>query len=192
MEATIEALAATAEMRDPYTAGHQRHVAELAVAIAQHLGLEQSRVHAIHLAAIVHDIGKIKIPTELLTKPTRLTSIESQLLQTHVEAGYDILKNIDFPWPIAEIVRQHHERLDGSGYPQHLRGDHIHFEARILAVADVVDAMSAHRPYRFGLGLETTLESIEAGRGTLYDADVVDACLVVFRNGFAFSQPSPL
>jgi putative nucleotidyltransferase with HDIG domain len=189
MEDTIAALAAMAEMRDAYTAGHQRHVAELAAAIAREMGLDESRVRAIHLAAVVHDIGKIKIPAELLTKPVRLTPIETQLMRTHVEAGYDILKGIDFPWPIADIVRQHHERIDGSGYPHGLTGDQLHLEAKILAVADVVDATAAHRPYRFGKGIESALADLQAASGILYDSASVDACVAVFQKGFTFSPP---
>jgi PAS domain S-box-containing protein/putative nucleotidyltransferase with HDIG domain len=188
MEDTIAALAATLEMRDPYTAGHQRHVAELAVAIAREMGLDESRVHAVRLAAIVHDIGKIKIPTELLTKPGPLTRLEEQLLQTHAEAGYELLRGIDFPWPIADVVRQHHERVDGSGYPRALREPDILVEAQVLAVADVIEAMSADRPYRSGRGIDIALAEIRDGRGTLYGAPVVDACLVLFtEKGFEFS-----
>jgi PAS domain S-box-containing protein/putative nucleotidyltransferase with HDIG domain len=181
MEDTVAALAAAVEARDPYTAGHQRHVAALAVAIAHELNLDQPRIQAIQLAAIVHDIGKLKLPAELLTLPRNLTSIERDLIETHVEAGYELLKGIDFPWPIADIVRQHHERLDGSGYPRGLRGDSICLEARILAVADMMDAASTDRPFRFGKGIEATLDELAAGRGVLYAADAVDACLALFR-----------
>lgn len=189
MEEAIAALAATLEMRDPYTAGHQRHVADLATAIGREIGMEDSSIAAVRLAAIVHDIGKIKIPAEMLTKPGRLTPIEEQLLQTHAQAGYDILKSIDFPWPIAEIVWQHHERLDGSGYPRGLRGHEILPEARVLVVADIVEAMSADRPYRFGKGVAAALATIEAGRVTQYDPAVVDACAALFREGrFSFGE----
>jgi putative nucleotidyltransferase with HDIG domain len=186
MENTVAALAATVEARDPYTAGHQRQVAELAVAIARELGFDESRVHSIFLASILHDIGKIKIPTELLTLPRTLTRVEMLLLQSHVDAGYDILKGIDFPWPIAEFVRQHHERLDGSGYPRGLKGDEICLEARIIAVADMVQAIATSRPYRFARGIAVALAELEAGRTELFDAAVVDACLTLFRKGFSF------
>lgn len=182
MENTVAALAATCETRDPYTAGHQRRVADLAVAIARELGLDEMRVHSIYLASILHDIGKIKIPVEILTSPRALSPVEIQLVQTHVEAGYQILKGIEFPWPIAEFVRQHHERLDGSGYPQGLKGPDIPVEARIIAVADTVEAMAGNRPYRFGRGVETTLEELESNRDILYDSNVVDACLTLFRS----------
>ena len=152
------------------------------------MGLDESRIRGLHLASSVHDIGKIKIPTELLTKPSKLTSVEEEFMQTHVEAGHDILKGIDFPWPIADIVLQHHERLDGSGYPHGLTAADINLEARILAVADVVDAMSADCPHRFGKGTEASLAHIEEARGVLYDAAAVDACLALFRTeGFAFT-----
>ena len=180
MESTI---AATVEMRDPYTAGHQRRVAELAEAIAREMGLPEDEVHGIHLAGVIHDLGKIKIPAEILAMPTRLTELELQMVRTHAQAGYDILKEIDFPWPIAQFVLQHHERLDGSGYPGGLKGSDILLGARILAAADTVEAMSSHRPYRPGLGLEAALEEITRRRGSLYDADVVDACLKLFREG---------
>jgi len=191
MEQTVAALAAIVEARDPYTAGHQRQVAELAVAMARELGFDESRVHSVFLASILHDIGKVTIPTELLTSPRALNPVETMLLQTHVEAGYDILKGIDFPWPIAEFVRQHHERLDGSGYPRGLKGDEIALEARIIAVADTVQAVAAARPYRPALGIEAALAELETGRGKLFDELVVDACLALFRTkGFVFSDRS--
>jgi putative nucleotidyltransferase with HDIG domain/PAS domain S-box-containing protein len=189
MENTVAALAATCETRDPYTAGHQRRVAELAVAIARELRLDEAQVHCVHLASILHDIGKIKIPVEILTSPRALSPVEIQLVQTHVEAGYEILKGIDFPWPIAEFVRQHHERLDGSGYPRGLQGSQILLEARIIAVADTIEAMSSNRPYRFGRGIELALAELKSNRGLLYDSDVVDACVTLFRtNRFAFLE----
>lgn len=157
MEATIQAVAGTVEMRDAYTAGHQRRVAELATAIARDLGLAQNQVHGVYLAAVVHDLGKIRVPAEILSKPGKLSHIEFELTKAHPEAGYDILKDVDFPWPIAQIVFQHHERLDGSGYPRGLKGDEILLEARILMVADVVEAMASHRPYRPALGIELAL-----------------------------------
>jgi putative nucleotidyltransferase with HDIG domain len=181
MKKTIEAMAATVEIRAPYTAGHQRRVAQLAEAIARELGLPQDEVHGIYLAASVHDIGDIQIPAEILTRPGRLNPIEQQIVQSHARAGYDILKGIDFPWPIAEMVHQHHERMDGSGYPQGLRGEQILPGARVMAVADVVEAMSSHRPYRASLGLEAALAEIDAHRGQAYDPAAVVACLRLFR-----------
>lgn len=175
MEATIQALAATVE-RDPYTAGHQRRVAQLAFAIARELPMDDGRMRGLYLAAVCHDVGKMLVPSEILTKPGALTPIEFELIKTHVQAGYEILKPIDFPWPIAEIVYQHHERLDGSGYPRGLENDAILPEARILMVADVVEAMTSHRPYRPGLGLARALEEVKADRGTRFDPDVVDVC----------------
>ncbi len=189
LEQTVRAIADTVEMRDRYTAGHQRRVGELAVAIAWEMGLSQEKILGIHLAAIVHDVGKIRIPAEILSRPGRLGDIEFQLIQTHPQAGYDILKDVNFPWPIAEIVWQHHEKLDGSGYPQGLKGEDILLEARIMAVADIVEAMSAHRPYRPALGIGAALRAIEQGRGSLYDPAVVDACMKLFREGrFEFSS----
>lgn len=183
MESTIQAFATALEMRDPYTAGHQRHVAALAMAIARELGLTEDEAHGIRLAATVHDIGKIKVPAEVLVKPGRLTDLEYRLIQTHVEAGHEILKGIDFPWPIADIVLQHHERLDGSGYPAGLKGDEIMLAAKIMAVADTVEAMAAHRPYRPSLGTDTALEELRRNQGKLYEPAVVDACERLLREG---------
>ncbi|MDD5033433.1 MAG: GAF domain-containing protein [Methylococcaceae bacterium] len=180
LEDTVRAIAGIVELRDPYTAGHQVRVAELAVAIAKQMGLSQERRYAIHLAGTVHDLGKIQVPSEILSKPGEISDLEYNLIKTHPRAGYDILKGINFPWPIAQMVLQHHERQDGTGYPQGLKGDQILLEARILAVADVVEAMSANRPYRIGLGIETALEEISAQRGIHYDPQVVDACLTLF------------
>lgn len=186
LEDTIRAIATIVEMRDPYTAGHQARVADLAAAIAGQMGLPDEQVHGIHLAGLVHDLGKIQIPAEILSKPGKITDIEYSLIKTHPQAGYDILKDIDFPWPIAQMVLQHHEKLDGSGYPQGLQGNEILLEARIMAVADVVEAMSSHRPYRPGLGLDAALAEIGKGRGSHYDPDVVDACMKLFtRKGYA-------
>ena len=181
LEDTMRAIAAIVEMRDPYTAGHQIRVADLAAAIAKQMGLSEEQTHVIHLAGTVHDLGKINVPAEILSKPGKLTDLEFGLIKVHPQAGYDILKGIDFPWPIAQMVLQHHERLDGSGYPQGLKGDAILLEARILAVADVVEAISAHRPYRPGLGIEVALEEITKNRGKFYDPQAVDVCLVLFR-----------
>lgn len=181
LEDTIKAIATIVEVRDPYTAGHQKRVAELAMAIAQEMKLAREQVHGIYLAGMVHDLGKIKIPAEILSKPGRLIEYEYSLIKTHAQAGYDILKDIDFPWPIAQTVLQHHERLDGTGYPQGLKGDQICLEARILCVADVVEAMSSHRPYRPGLGVDAALQEIARGRGTQFDPLIVDACRRLFR-----------
>jgi response regulator RpfG family c-di-GMP phosphodiesterase len=188
LEDSIQAIAATIELRDPYTAGHQRRVTELAVAIARSMELPDERVAGLHLAGIIHDLGKIHVPSDILSKPGPLSSIEYMLIKGHPQAGYDILKGIEFPWPLADIVLQHHECMDGSGYPQGLRGEEILLEARILGVADVVEAMSSHRPYRPGLGIEAALEEIARERGVAYDAEVVDACVKLFRqDGFGFS-----
>jgi len=181
LEDTMRAIAGIVEMRDPYTAGHQIRVADLAAAIAKQIGLPDEQAHVIHLAGTVHDLGKINVPAEILSKPGKITDLEFGLIKVHPQAGYDILKGIDFPWPIAQMVLQHHERMDGSGYPQGLKGDATLLEARILAVADVVEAISAHRPYRAGLGIETALAEITKNRGIYYDSQVVDACLALFR-----------
>jgi HD-GYP domain-containing protein (c-di-GMP phosphodiesterase class II) len=178
---TMQAIARIVEMRDPYTAGHQVRVAELAGAIATQMGLPDEQVHAIQLTGTVHDLGKIQIPAEILSKPGKITDLEYGLIKIHAQAGYDILKDIHFPWPIAQMVLQHHERMDGSGYPQGLKGNQIILGARILSVADVVEAMSSHRPYRVGLGVGTALAEISAQRGSHFDPRVVDACLALFR-----------
>lgn len=186
-ENTVGALASTLEKRDPYTAGHQNRVGELACAIARELGFSEDRVGVLRLAAFVHDIGKVGVPTDILTKPGKLTETEMSLIKVHCQVGYDILKNVEFPWPIAEMVYQHHERMNGQGYPQGLEGPEILLEARILAVADVVEAMSAHRPYRPALELRMALEEIALNRGALYDGQVVDACLRLFNEqGYTF------
>lgn len=185
---SITALASIVEMRDPYTAGHQRRVAQLAVAIAHELHLPEDKVEGIHLASVVHDVGKIRVPAEILTKPGKLTELEFGLIKEHSRNGYEILKTIDFPWPIAQIVQQHHERLDGSGYPYGLKGEQLLTETMIVAVADVVESMNSHRPYRPGLGLDVALAEIEHGKGVKFPADVVDACIRLFREKhFSFS-----
>lgn len=181
LESTIGAIASTVDMRDPYTAGHQQRVARLAAAIARGLGLPEDQIRGLYLAGVIHDVGKVVTPAEILNKPGKLSSLEFQLIQAHAQAGYDIIKGVNFLWPIAEMVRQHHERLDGSGYPRGLKGEEILREARILAVADVVEAMMSHRPYRPALGLGPALAEIEKGRGRVYDAAAVDACLKLFR-----------
>lgn len=177
----VSVLGGMEEMRDPYTAGHQKRVANLAVAIGAELGLAPKELEGLRLAASVHDIGKIIVPAELLCKPTKLSRHEYDLIKDHAEAGYQILKDVDFPWPIARIVHEHHERMDGSGYPNGLMGEQLLPESRIVAVADVVESMYANRPYRAGLGTEAALREIENNRGLLYDPTVVDACLQVFR-----------
>ena len=181
MDVTIETMSKIIEAKDPYTAGHQQRVCQLATTIAKELNLSQDKVEGIRIASLIHDTGKIGLPTEILSKPTRLTDIEFSLIKEHSQIGYDILKSIDFSYPVAQIVLQHHERLNGSGYPNHLRGDKIFLEARILALADVVEAMSSHRPYRPALGIDITLKEISQNRGILYDPEVVDACLRLFK-----------
>ncbi|WP_432738762.1 HD domain-containing phosphohydrolase [Maridesulfovibrio sp. FT414] len=181
-EETVVSLTAMSEKRDPYTSGHQQRVAELACRIAVKLNMSAEEINCIRIAGILHDIGKISIPAEILSKPTRLTDLEMGLMKTHSEAGYEIIKSISFPWPVAQIVLQHHERMDGFGYPKGLSGDQILKEARIIAVADVVEAMSSHRPYRAALGLPKAMDEIIRGRGTSYDAQVVDACTQVIEN----------
>ena len=178
---TIRAIALTVEKRDPYTAGHQSRVADLAAAIAGEMGLDANRIEGMKLGAMIHDIGKIYVPAEILNRPGQLSVHEFGMIKTHPEVGYDIIKDVKFPWPVALMVLQHHERMDGSGYPKGLKGDEIILEARILAVADVMEAITAHRPYRPALGFDVALAEIEAKRGQLYDPNVVDACLRLFR-----------
>lgn len=180
----IKTLSMTVELRDPYTAGHQRRVAQIAVALAQDLGLSQNRQESLRIACTLHDIGKIVVPAEILSKPGRINRLEQELVKSHSRVGYEILKEIDFPKEIADIVLQHHERLDGSGYPAGLRGDEISLEARIIAVADVMEAMIFHRPYRPALGVQKALEEISQERGKSLDSTVVDACCRLFRSGF--------
>jgi PAS domain S-box-containing protein len=184
---TIQAMVATVEARDPYTAGHQKRVADLAVAIARKMCLSTDVVDSIYMAGTIHDLGKISIPAEILSTPRKLTSIEFSIIKTHSSVGYDILKDIEFPWPIAQMVLQHHERLDGSGYPLGLKEDETLIEAKILAVADVVEAISSNRPYRPALGIDIALDEIEKNKGILYDADAVRLCIKLFKEeGFAF------
>lgn len=181
LEQSIQTIAGTVESRDPYTAGHQRRVADLATAIAREIGLPPDQITGIHLAGIIHDLGNIHIPAEILTRTGKVSALEYQLIQTHPQAGYDILKDVKFPWPITDIILQHHERLDGSGYPQGLKGEEILLESKIIAVADVVEAISSHRTYRPSLGIEAALKEIERHRGVLFDATAVDACIKLFR-----------
>jgi putative nucleotidyltransferase with HDIG domain len=182
LEQTIQAIALTIEKRDPYTAGHQVRVSGLATAMAQEMGLDGERVEGLRLGGMIHDIGKIYLPAEILSRPGRLTDAEFTLIKTHSEVGSDIIAHVEFPWPVAQMILQHHERLDGSGYPKGQRGSEILLEARILAVADVVEAMASHRPYRPAVGIDQALEEIRLGRGRLYDPDVVDVCQRLFRD----------
>ena len=187
----VDVVAVMVEKRDPYTAGHEQRVAELARAIGWEMGLDDARCEGLHLAAFIHDLGKVAIPSEILSKPGRLTAIEYSLIQTHAQVGFDILSraSVEFPWPIPLMVHQHHERLDGSGYPYGLQGDDILMESRIIGVADVVEAMASHRPYRPALGTEKALAEIKRGRGSSYEPAAVDACLHLFTSKkFAFAQ----
>jgi PAS domain S-box-containing protein len=187
---TIQVMASAVETRDPYTAGHQIRTAALARNIAGKMGLSQDKIDAIRMAGSIHDIGKLFIPAEILSKLTKLSEIEFLLIKEHSKKGYEILKDVESSWPLAEIAHQHHERMDGSGYPRNLKGEDICIEARILAVADVVEAMASNRPYRPGLGIDAALNEIEKNRGLLYDSDVADACLSLFREkGFILKGP---
>ncbi|HXU93445.1 MAG TPA: HD domain-containing phosphohydrolase [Gallionella sp.] len=189
MNSTVEAIAGMVELRDPYTAGHERRVAQLARAIGKEMGLPERRIEGLYVIGHLHDIGKIAVPAEILSKPTKLMDIELSMVKAHAQAGYDILKNLEFPWPVAQAVLQHHERLDGSGYPQGLNVQDIILEARILMVADVVEAMASHRPYRSAIGFREALAEITANRGKLYDEHVVDACVRLFNEkGFRFDS----
>ncbi|MBN1931526.1 MAG: GAF domain-containing protein [Desulfobacterales bacterium] len=181
MEATIQAIATAVELRDPYTAGHQKRVANLSVAIAKEMKLPEDQIEGIRMAGCIHDVGKLYVPAEILSKPDKLTEIEYSMAKFHVQAGYDILKGIDFPWPVTKIIEQHHERMNGTGYPNGLVGKDIIIEARILGVADVVLSMALHRPYRPALGIDAALEELEKNKDVLYDSDVVNACVKLFR-----------
>jgi len=181
LEETVIALAATAERRDPYTAGHQRRVAHLACAIAKEMNLDEDKIEGIRMASIIHDVGKVYVPSEMLSKPSELSALEFSIIKTHPQIGYDILNPVEFPWPIAIIVLQHHERIDGSGYPKGIFGKDILIEAKILTVADVVEAMASYRPYRAALGIEKALAEIQKNRGILYDQQVVDSCIKIFK-----------
>jgi putative two-component system response regulator len=181
LKSTVQAIATVVEMRDPYTAGHQRRVADLARALGAEMGLSDDRLEGIQTAGLIHDIGKIRVPTEILSKPSKLTGLEFDLIKTHVQAGYDILKDIEFPWPIARMILEHHERVNGSGYPGGLGGENLLQESKILAVADAVEAISTHRPYRPALGVGAALDEIERSKGILFDAEAVDACANLFR-----------
>jgi HD-GYP domain-containing protein (c-di-GMP phosphodiesterase class II) len=182
-------MSVTVETRDPYTAGHQRRVADLARAIATDLKLDANRIEGLYMAAIIHDLGKISLPAEILSMPRKLSEIEFSLVMNHSRVGYDILKDIDFPWPIARMVLEHHERLDGSGYPQRLTGSAILEESQIISVADIVEAIASHRPYRPALGIPAALQEITGMSGTALNPDIVNACVRVLSSGnFCFSQ----
>jgi putative two-component system response regulator len=181
MEGMIQVIALTVETRDPYTAGHQRRVAELSFAIAQEMGLPAEKIKGLRMTAMIHDLGKINVPAEILSKPTKLSDLELDMIKVHASVGYSILKDIDFPWPVARIVLEHHERMNGSGYPSRLTGENLLLESRILAVADVVEAIASYRPYRPPFGIEVALDEIEKNKRTLYDSEVVGACLRLFR-----------
>ncbi|HHE39319.1 MAG TPA: HD-GYP domain-containing protein, partial [Candidatus Cloacimonetes bacterium] len=189
LEETVNGLVSALEIRDPYTAGHQKRVAILANAIAKSMKLSQEQIDGIRISATLHDIGKMEVPGEILSKPGKLSDIQFSLIKNHPQAGYEILKSIEFPWPVAKIVYQHHEKLNGSGYPQGLSGDEIILEAKILCVADVVEAMASHRPYRPARGIDATLEEIQKNKRILYDPEVVDVCYRLFKNkGFNFHE----
>jgi putative nucleotidyltransferase with HDIG domain len=183
LKATIEAMSRTMEWRDPYTAGHQKRVALISAAIAEKLGLNNEQIEALYMAAMVHDLGKVAVPAEILTKPSRLTDLEMKMVQGHAESGYQILKDIPFPYPIAEMVYQHHERLDGSGYPRGLAGDAICLEARILAIADTIEAMATHRPYRPGRGLHSAMSEVMVEAGSKLDQRIADAAFELYQDG---------
>ncbi|MBC2714789.1 MAG: response regulator [Desulfobacteraceae bacterium] len=182
LDGIIKAMSLAVESRDPYTAGHQQRVADIAVAIAIRMNFSLERIQYLKMAGLIHDIGKISVPAEILCKPTRLSDSEFNIMKEHPLTGFKILKEIEFPYPLAKIVYQHHERLDGSGYPNGLSGDETYMEAKILAVADVVEAMASHRPYRPSLGVDIALDEIRKNRGRMFDPDVVDTCCYLFEN----------
>jgi response regulator RpfG family c-di-GMP phosphodiesterase len=183
MEGIVQAISTTVEMRDPYTAGHQQRVADLACAIARDMELPDDEVYGLRMASVIHDLGKITVPSEILSKPGRLSSLEYELIKSHVQAGYDILKQIEFPWPLADIILQHHERLDGSGYPNGLKEDDILLASRILSVSDVFETIASHRPYRPSLGLPRALNELRTNSGKLYDSRAVEACISLVEQG---------
>ena len=183
LNGTVEAIAALYEKRDSYTAGHQRRVAQIACAIAREMGFPDEQVDGIRVTGVVHDIGKIAVPGDILSKPGRLSAEEFSIIKIHPQVAYEVLKNLEFPWPVAETILQHHERLDGSGYPNGISGEAIILEARILCVADVVESMVSHRPYRPALGMKRALREITRNKGVLYDPDVADACSKLSSNG---------
>lgn len=186
IEGCLRVMSRINEKRAPFVAGHEMQVAQLAAAIGKQMGLPNEVIQGIRVAGSIHDIGNISIPEQILCKPEKLTEYEMLLVRNHVQAGFDMMKDIDFPWPIAKIILQHHERLDGSGYPNGTKGGEIILESRIVAVADVVDAIASHRPYRPALGIQSALNEIAQGNGLVYDADVVKACLKIFHDeGYA-------
>jgi len=187
-EDIIQAISFTSEVRDPYTAGHQKKVCELAVAIGEEMNITEKQLQGVKYAAMIHDIGKISVPSDILSKPGKIGVSEFEVIKGHSQTGYELLNKIDFPWPISDIVHQHHERMDGSGYPNGLTKDEILLEARIISVADTVEAMTSHRPYRPALGIDVALDEITTNRGKHYDPEVVDACVNIFSNGFHFSS----
>lgn len=191
LQQTVDMIVGMSEIRDAYTVDHERKVVDLACSIGSRLGLSSDRIEGLRLAALFHDIGKIAIPIEILSKPGKITEAEFSIIKEHPTHGYNILSKMDFPWPIDDIIVQTHERYNGSGYPKGLTGDNILIEAKIIAVADVVDAMTSHRPYRPALGLDVALEEIKSNRGILYDPEVADACLKVFEDGFKLSAEDP-
>ncbi len=182
----VSVLSDMLNLKDPYTQFHEKNVAKLALEIAERMGLDEFTIESIRVAAMVHDIGKINNPTEILSKPGKLSDIEFEMIKKHPETAYEILRKVDLPWPVADIVYQHHERLDGSGYPRHLKSDEILLEAKIIIVADVVEAMSSHRPYRAALGFEAAIEEIKKNAGVLYDAKIVQICTSILEEGFRF------
>ncbi len=193
LKGTIHALASTVEKRDPYTAGHQKRVTSLACAIASEMGLPEEKIDGIRMVGVIHDLGKMYVPAEILSKPGQLNEVEFKMIRAHAKVGYDILKKVEFPWPIAQVIVQHHERMDGSGYPFGLSGENILLEAKIIGVADVIEAIASHRPYRPALGLDKALEEVSQKKGILYDSDVVDACLRLFTvKGFILNEGLPL
>ena len=187
-EDIIQAMSYTSEIRDPYTAGHQKKVCKLAVAIGKEMNITEEQLQGVKFAAMIHDIGKISVPSDILSKPGKIGETEFEVVKGHSQTGYELLAKIDFPWPIADIVHQHHEKLNGSGYPNGLKDDDILIEAKIISVADTVEAMTAHRPYRAALGIDKAMEEITTNKGKFFDSNVVDACVNIFSNGFQFSE----
>ena len=187
-EDIIQAMSFTSEIRDPYTAGHQKKVCELAVAIGKEMNITEEQLQGVKFAAMIHDIGKISVPSDILSKPGKIGKTEFEVVKGHSQTGYELLDKINFPWPISDIVHQHHEKLDGSGYPNGLKDDDILLEAKIISVADTVEAMTAHRPYRAALGIDKAMEEITTNKGKYFDSNVVNACVDIFSNGFQFSE----
>jgi len=187
-EDIVQAMSYTSEIRDPYTAGHQKKVCELAIAIGEEMNISEEQLQGVKFAAMIHDIGKISVPSDILSKPGRISNTEFEVIKGHSQTGYELLDKINFPWPISQIVHQHHEHLDGTGYPSGFKGNDILLEARIISVADTVEAMTSHRPYRPALGIEKAMDEIKSKKGIFYDPEVVEACIKIFNNGFAFTK----